>query len=73
MPKYSVTTFRSAGFEARWGRLRTGAPAMFVRPPGTTIWWVVDKTMWDMIVGGKPVLEAYDSCTALGHIFSIPA
>lgn len=71
MPKYSVKTFRDAGVEARWGRLRTGAPAMFVKADGT--WYVVDKSMWDSIAGGKGVAEAVRNHTLLGKFFSIPA
>lgn len=76
--KYSVTTLRAAGLEARWTRNSRGAPIIVARDPQAKLdhqrktWWAVGKSMWDEMtkVG---VREGFDNCTLLGDIFSIPA
>lgn len=75
---YQVKTFRDAGLEAKWGKLRSGAPAIFARDPSAKSkhqresWWMVDNSMWQRAakVGIK---QAFEEHTLLGDFFSIPA
>lgn len=69
--RYTVSTIRSAGLEARWSRTRSGAPIIAARKPGGT-WFVVACDMWDAMKseGIKPAFERF---TLLGDIFSVPA
>jgi len=76
--KHSVATYRSAGLEARWGKARSGAPAIFVRNPSSplphqrTTWWLVTRDMFrDM--ESVEVLEGFNRHTLLADVFSIPA
>lgn len=73
--KYRVGTFREAGLEARWSKVR-GAPIIVVRNPNANTnhqreqWWVCDKYMFeDMKKDG--IIEAFDNHTILGDILSI--
>lgn len=76
--KNNVSTYRSAGLEARWSRTSRGAPAIFVRNPKSdndhrrNKWWMVTSGMFkDMAAIG--ILEAFDRHTLIGDIFSITA
>lgn len=76
--KLNVSTFRSAGLEAKWGRTRLGRPAMFVRNPKAslahqrTVWYLVSSSMFATMerVG---VVEGFDRHTLLADMFSISA
>ena len=74
---YRVGPLREAGLEARWGKTREGAPAIFARWPGgekhqREQWWMVDQGMWDLMeVHG--IEAGFDHATALGCFFSVPA
>jgi hypothetical protein len=76
--KNSVKTYRAAGLEAKWGRTRRGAPAIFVRNPSSPnrhqreTWWMVDRSMYELM-SKLGVLEGFDSATLLGDLFSVPA
>lgn len=82
MPVYSpnlslnVTTFRSAGLEARWTKTRSGTPCMVVRNPQAKLkhqketWWMVDNDMWES-AKKFGILEAFERHTLLGNFFSI--
>lgn len=75
--KYSVTTLRTAGLEARWTKNQRGAPIILARDPNApsehqrTTWWFVDGSMWDRMakVG---ISKAFREHTLLGDIFSVP-
>ncbi len=74
--KYNVTTFRSAGLEAKWSRNSKGAPIIVVRNPASqrehqrTSWWFVDRSMWET-AAKVGVVEAFDRHTLLGDVFAI--
>ncbi len=69
---YTVGTLRAAGLEAKWGRTRWGAPALFAREAGTDTWWMVDARMWER-AKAVGVLAAFHEYTLLGNFFSVPA
>lgn len=79
--RMSVRQLRSLGVEARWGRLRNGAPGLFVRNPQhrrtTPTWWFVDKWFWRRLEQahqeGRSLADVIDSQTALAEFFSMPA
>lgn len=72
-----VKTMRDAGLEAKWGRLRTGAPALFVRNPASenshqkNNWWLFDRDMQKSMTK-KGVVAGFNASTAFGDIFSLP-
>lgn len=77
----SVKPLREAGLEAWWGRIRSGAPAMFVRLPAghpdrhTDVWWLVDARLWDRIsraTSPKQIVDEVANATCLGHFFNAP-
>ncbi len=73
--KHNVATYRSAGLEAKWGKIQ-GTPFIFLRSPSSKLkhqretWWAVTDGMFKRAqqVG---VLQAFDEHTLLGDIFSI--
>lgn len=73
---YKVSTFRAAGLEAKWSKTRKGSPIIVARNPKARFehqrkqWWVIDNKAWELCkqVG---IVEGFDSCTALGDIFSV--
>jgi len=73
-----VGTMRKAGLAAKWGRLKGGAPAMFVRNPASDLkhqrekWWHFDEAMQKLMTA-EGVVKGFDSATLLGGIFSIKA
>jgi len=73
---YNVGTLREAGLEARWGKLRTGAPVLFARNPSSELqhqretWWIITSEVWDAM-NQLGVKEGFDRWTRLGDIFSI--
>ena len=73
-----VGTMREAGLDAKWGRLRNKAPALFIRNPNGELkhqrekWWHFDRTMQKFMTE-KGVVEGFNSCTLLGDMFSVPA
>lgn len=75
---YRVGTLRDAGLEAKWGKTRTGAPAIFARDPSSKhdhqskTWWLVDADMWKAM-RKDGIKEGFDSCTIWGDVFHIPA
>lgn len=69
--KYTVSTIRSAGLEARWTRTRVGAPIIAAREPGK-LWYVIGRDMWEAMKTGG-VNEVFKQYTLLGDIFSVPA
>jgi hypothetical protein len=69
--KYTVSTIRSAGLQARWTRTRVGAPIIAARA-GQGTWFVIGRDMWDAMKS-EGVKEAFDRFTLLGDIFSVPA
>lgn len=74
--KYSVTTLRAAGLEAKWGKTRAGAPMIAARDPNGKLehqratWWLVDGKMWKSMEKDG-VKKGFDSCTLLGDVFYI--
>lgn len=76
--KHSVTTYRAAGLEAKWGHTGRGSPAMFVRHPSSSLahqrqqWWMVTKGMYASMEK-LGVVEGFNRHTLVGGIFSIPA
>jgi hypothetical protein len=76
--KLSVSTFRAAGLEAKWGKLHSGRPAIFVRNPKSELahqrdkWWLLTGSMFDSMQN-EGVVEAFDRHTILGDVFAIPA
>lgn len=76
--KLNVSTFRSAGLEAKWGRTRLGQPAMFVRNPKSNLahqrnsWWVVSVSMFKSMER-EGMVEGFDQHTLFADVFSIPA
>jgi hypothetical protein len=76
--KYSVTTLRAAGLEARWTHNRNGAPIIVARDPQgrsdhqRVSWWHVGKTMWQAMKT-EGIKAAFDRHTLLGDVFSVPA
>jgi hypothetical protein len=74
----SVKTFRDAGLEAKWSRMRNGRPCMVVRDPHGTAkhqretWWPVDRTMW-RAMEREGIREGFDSATLMADLFSMPA
>jgi hypothetical protein len=75
---HRVSTYRQAGLEARWGRTRNGAPAIFVRNPQSKLrhqresWWMVTGSMFNAMKRDG-VLEGFENCTLIADVFSIPA
>ena len=73
---YKVSTFREAGLEAKWSKTRKGSPIIVARNPKVRFehqrkqWWAIDNKAWELCkqVG---IVEGFDSCTALGDIFSV--
>jgi hypothetical protein len=73
-----VGTYRAAGLEAKWGKLQTGAPCIFVRNPAAKdrhqrfTWWAVDAQMFRRMnqVG---IVQGFEESTLLGDIFSLLA
>jgi hypothetical protein len=70
--KFNIATVRTSGLEAKWGRTRHGAPAIFARKPGTQTWWMITKSMW-ADAQSEGLASAFERHTMLGDIFSIPA
>lgn len=76
--QYNVSSFRSAGLEAKWGRARNGAPFIFARDPEAKrphqreTWWLVDGADFKRMqkVG---IREGFNEATLLADVFSIPA
>jgi hypothetical protein len=74
--KYNVTTFRSAGLEAKWSRTSKGAPIIVVRNPAATLehqrtrWWFADQRLWND-AAKVGIVEAFDRHTLLGDVFAI--
>ena len=75
--KYSVKTLRAAGLEAKWSKLRSGAPIIICRNPSAKLehqrktWWHIDAKLWAQM-GKLGIVEAFDNITLLGDIFSLP-
>ncbi len=73
-----VGVMRNAGLEAKWGKLRNNAPALFVRNPNAETdhqkkkWWHFDRTMQE-IMTKEGIAEGFNSCTILGDVFSVQA
>lgn len=75
---YNVKSIRATGLEAKWTRTRNGAPIITARNPESplfhqrTQWYVIDGKMWNraQTVG---LIEAFNSGTLFGDIFSVPA
>ncbi len=73
--QYRVDPLRAAGLDAKWSKTKAGAPVIVVRrPTGHPLvapqWYYCDESMFkDMQLDG--ILEAFDSHTILGDIFSI--
>lgn len=75
-----VSTYRSAGLEARWGKDRKGRPFTFIfirnsqapHPHQRDTWWIVSRSMFETMaeVG---IVEGFSWHTLLGDVFSIPA
>ena len=73
-----VSTFRNAGLEAKWSRLRNGCPIIVLRYPKSeyvhmrTTWWFLTRQMHNTMkeVG---ILEGFERHTLLGDMFSVPA
>lgn len=78
MKQYIVSTFKEAGFEAKWTKTRTGAPIIKVRDPKSKHkhqrekWWLVSADMWKSMQKTN-VQEGFDSHTLLGDIFYVNA
>jgi len=68
--KYTVSTIRSAGLEARWTKTRAGAPIIAARETGKT-WCVIDRRMWQAMQD-EGILPAFQRFTLLVDIFSVP-
>lgn len=72
----TVGDMRKNGLEARWGKTRSGRPALFVRNPKAAArfqretWWVVDSAMFESMKRDG-VIEAFTSYTLLGNVFSV--
>ena len=75
---YRVSTFRTAGLEARWTRTHAGKPIIVVRNPlalrehQRTQWWAVTAGMWTSMQA-TGIIEGFTQHTLLGDVFSIPA
>lgn len=75
--RYSVSTLRAAGLEARWGRNSAGAPMLFARDPEDPrpavrdAWWAVSNNVWETMKE-HGVLEGFQRWTALAGFFSVP-
>jgi hypothetical protein len=73
---HRVATYRDAGLDAKWGRIGTGLPVVFVRDPNATLphqrnsWWMVTRQMFDRMqeVG---VRQGFADATLLGDVFSV--
>ena len=76
--RYVVATFRDAGLEAKWGKTRSGRPAIFVRNPNAshkhqrTTWYLVTAGMFKHMED-EGIIEGYNTSTLLADVFSIPA
>ena len=74
--KYNVKTFRDAGLESKWSKLKNSCPCIMVRNPNSKyrhkkeIWWIVDKYMFKMMEE-QGIIEGFENFTELGDIFSI--
>lgn len=74
--EYKVGTFRKAGLEAKWGKVNSGQPAIFVRNPQASsvhqreTWWLVDVKMFDSMKEDG-ILAGFDAWTVFGEFFSI--
>ncbi len=75
--KYTVSTFRTAGLEARWTKIN-GTPFICVRNPESSHdhqrdkWWVCDNSMFKAMQT-EGILAGFNEQTILGDIFGIPA
>lgn len=75
--RYTVSTLRAAGLEARWGRNRAGAPLLFARDPDERrpslreAWFPVTDGLWQSMQR-KGVVEAFRDWTLLADVFSVP-
>jgi hypothetical protein len=73
--KHSVTTYRNAGLEARWGRTQSGAPFIFVRDPLGDLphqrerWTMVDRDVYARMLRCG-IREGLHRTTLLAGIFS---
>lgn len=67
---YTVGTLREAGFEAKWGKTRKGAPILFARRPEADAWWIVDGQMWAR-ANEVGFAQAFEEFTALGDFFGL--
>ena len=72
-----VSTFRNAGLEAKWSKLRNGCPIIVLRDPNSehvhmrTTWWFLTRQMHNTMkeVG---IREGFERHTLLGDMFSVP-
>lgn len=75
---YKVATFRAAGLEAKWTRTSQGSPIIVARNPAAKLehqrktWWTIDRYTW-VRMQKEGIVEAFECCTLLGDVFSIPA
>ena len=73
---HNVQTWRNAGVDAKWGKIK-GRPCLFVRPSHTRTWCLLDRLALNhintQIDNGSSIKEAVDATFALVDIFSIPA
>ena len=75
--QYNVKSIRATGLEARWTKTSKGQPCIVVRDPEgrskhqRETWWTISASMWKAMQeeGARP---AFDRCTLLGDLFSLP-
>jgi len=71
----TVKTWREAGVEAKWGKVK-GAPAMFLRPSHSKNFFMLSKSNLEciekMIEDGHSIKDAVDNVFAVADVFSIP-
>lgn len=70
MLKYSVSTIREAGLNAKWTKTMQGGPIIVASQGEAGSWFYVDKQMWER-AGEVGILQAFQEFTCLGEIFSI--
>lgn len=72
---HKVQTWRKAGVEAKWGKVK-GRPCIFLRPSHSRIWCLLDTLALNHInahvENGSSIKEAVDDTFALVDIFSVP-